>query len=40
LRRARAYLSRVAEPPAAALSELVTEVGALLLASVRVGGRP
>jgi DNA processing protein len=27
LRRARAYLSRVAEPPAAALSELITEVG-------------
>ena len=27
LRRARAYLSRVAEPPAPALSELVTEVG-------------
>ncbi|MGH3901164.1 MAG: DNA-processing protein DprA [Pseudonocardiaceae bacterium] len=38
LRRARAYLNRVAEPPAPALSELITEVGPVWAArSVRAG---
>ncbi|MGH8921854.1 MAG: DNA-processing protein DprA, partial [Actinomycetes bacterium] len=41
LRRARAYLSRVAEPPAPALAELITEVGPVRAArSVVVGQIP
>jgi len=39
--RARAYLSRVAEPPAPALSELITEVGPVRAATgggQRLGG--
>ncbi|MBV9010793.1 MAG: DNA-protecting protein DprA [Pseudonocardiales bacterium] len=39
LRRARAYLNRVAEPPAPALSELVTEVGPVRAARL-VGAGP
>lgn len=43
LRLARAYLNRVAEPPAAALSELITEVGpvraARLVAARKVSDR-
>lgn len=38
LRRARAYLSRVAEPPAQALSELIDEVGAVRAARLVAAG--
>lgn len=38
LRRARAYLNRVAEPPAPALSELVNEVGPVRAARLVAGG--
>ncbi len=39
LRRARAYLNRVAEPPAPALSELITEVGPVRAARLVAAGR-
>jgi DNA processing protein len=39
LRRARAYLSRVAEPPAQALSELIDEVGAVRAARLVAAGQ-
>lgn len=39
LRRARAYLNRVAEPPALALSELITEVGPVQAARLVAAGK-
>ncbi|HEY6424762.1 MAG TPA: DNA-processing protein DprA [Pseudonocardiaceae bacterium] len=39
LRRARAYLNRVAEPPAPALAELITEVGPVTAARLVAAGR-
>lgn len=39
LRRARAYLNRVAEPPAVALTELIGEVGPVEAARLVVAGR-
>ncbi len=39
LRRARAYLSRVAEPPAPALAELITEVGPVRAARLVAAGQ-
>jgi DNA processing protein len=39
LRRARAYLNRVAEPPAPALSELITEVGPVTAARLVAAGQ-
>jgi DNA processing protein len=39
LRHARAYLSRVAEPPAQAISELIDEVGAVRAARLVAAGR-
>lgn len=39
LRRARAYLSRVAEPPAAALAELIIEVGPVRAARLVAAGQ-
>ncbi|HEX2300854.1 MAG TPA: DNA-processing protein DprA, partial [Pseudonocardiaceae bacterium] len=39
LRRARAYLSRVAEPPAAALAELIGEVGPVRAARLVAAGQ-
>ncbi|MDQ3763839.1 MAG: DNA-protecting protein DprA, partial [Actinomycetota bacterium] len=39
LRRARAYLNRVAEPPAPALSKLITEVGPVQAARLVAAGR-